>query len=353
MQNHNLCYTVIMMDWLEHSYKQTIQWLLEPDPGQPGVRYFALRDLMDVPEDDPKLQKARTAIMESGAVASILAAQEPEGYWVKRGAGYSPKYTGTVWQLIFLSQFGADGADKRIQMACDYLLSHAMTRQGVFSMSGFPSGFIHCLSGNLIAALIDLGRIHDERVRETIEKEAQFVTGEGISGATDSKMTPRYYSSGTSGPLFMCANNQHLPCAWGAVKTLLAFGKVLDAMQSGMVKRAIDQSISFLLEHDPALADYPSVYGPTPSANWFKFGYPLGYMSDVLQTVEALAAAGCINDQRLAGAVAMIESKQNKQKRWNQEYGYRSKMWFAPEKPGQPSKGVTLRALRILKAVHA
>jgi hypothetical protein len=34
------------------------------------------------------------------------------------------------------------------------------------------------------------------------------------------------------------------------------------------------------------------------------------------------------------------------------EYGYHGKMWADVEKKGQPSKWVTLRALRVVKGYH-
>ena len=45
---------------------------------------------------------------------AILAAQHEDGYWVKPGTGYRPKYQGTVWQLMFLAQLAADGSDERV-----------------------------------------------------------------------------------------------------------------------------------------------------------------------------------------------------------------------------------------------
>ena len=35
------------MDWLASLNGDPIPWLIEPDPANPGVRYFALRDLLD------------------------------------------------------------------------------------------------------------------------------------------------------------------------------------------------------------------------------------------------------------------------------------------------------------------
>ena len=92
----------------------SLSWLLEPDPQNPGVRYFALRDLLDRSPDELEVRQARKEMMTSGPVPVILATQHPDGYWVKPGGGYSPKYQGTVWQIIFLAELGADPTDDDI-----------------------------------------------------------------------------------------------------------------------------------------------------------------------------------------------------------------------------------------------
>ena len=74
-----------------------IPWLLEGDLQNPGVRYFALRDLLDRPEIDPEVVKAKTNTQTHGPVPAILSAQHPDGYWAQPGAGHSPSYTMTVW----------------------------------------------------------------------------------------------------------------------------------------------------------------------------------------------------------------------------------------------------------------
>jgi hypothetical protein len=153
-----------------------LEWLLEDDPANPGVRYFALRDLRDLPPDDARVVAARAAVMQSGPVPGILAAQQPQGYWQKPGPGYSTKYRGTVWQLIQLDRLGADPADPRVRTACEYVLRHTQSSSGGFGASGVaretppaPSLAIHCLHGNLLAALLNLGWLNDERVQRAIE----------------------------------------------------------------------------------------------------------------------------------------------------------------------------------------
>ncbi len=87
---------------------QALEWLLEQDEENPGVRYFALRDLQGQPVDAPEVIDARQSLMGKGPVPAILAAQDAAGYWEKPGTGYYPKYRGTAWSIIYLAQLGAD-----------------------------------------------------------------------------------------------------------------------------------------------------------------------------------------------------------------------------------------------------
>ena len=80
-------------------------WLLDRD--DPAARQLALHWLEDAPTDDPEVAAARAAGMVAPPIAPILDGQDTEGWWVKPGAGYAPKYTGTTWSLIFLDQLGA------------------------------------------------------------------------------------------------------------------------------------------------------------------------------------------------------------------------------------------------------
>src|SRR5690606_38970491 len=94
-------------------------------------------------------------------------------------------------------------------------------------------------------------------------------------------------------------------------------------------------------------ADYP--YTERVSPYWFKFGFPLSYWSDVLETAAVLAELGYGGDARLAPAIDLILSKQDAQGRWKLENSLNRKMWIDIEQRGKPSKWVTLRALRVLK----
>ena len=334
------------MSWQTQLQGDSIAWLLEKD--DPGVRYLALRDLKDLSADDRELRTARRAAHRQGPIAAILDAMEDEGYWFKAGPGYSPKYRGTVWSLILLAQLGASvEEDKRVARACAYLLDHNLCEGGQFSTSIAPSGTVDCLQGNLGWALREVG-CDDPRVKQAFEWMARTVTGEGIAPLTDMQADTRYYAY-KCGPNFACGVNGQLPCAWGAVKVMLAFSKVPVPQRTPLLKRAIQQGVAFLFSVDPASAAYPTRDGSKPDRRWWKFSFPVFYVTDLLQNVEALARLGYGRDKRLAHALTYIRDRQDEHGRWPLELDYQTWVNFGPKR--QPNKWVTLRALRALKAV--
>jgi hypothetical protein len=334
------------MAWQSQLKGDPFPWLLEPE--SPGARYLALRDILDTPADSPELSAARQAAHVEGPIATILAEMDPAGFWAEPGPGYNPKYRSTDWSVILLAQLGASaGQDGRITQACNYLLEHALAEGGQFTISGAPSGTVDCLQGNLCAALLDLG-YDDPRLESAFEWMARTVTGEGMAAKEDRQTALRYYA-GKCGPLFACGANNKLPCAWGGVKVMLAFSKWPQERRTPLIQRAIQQGVEFFLGTDPARAEYPSGWAPNPSGNWWKFGFPVFYVTDLLQNVEVLIRLGYADDPRLAGALKIIREKQDDQGRWVLEYDYTGKTWVDLGVKKQPNKWVTLRALQVLK----
>jgi hypothetical protein len=325
--------------------KNLFDWFLEPS--DIGVKYLALRDLFE--RDEKELMAANERAHTEGPIAQILAKMNKEGYWEQAGAGYYPKYTGTVWSVILLGQLGAlVKMDGRIAIACSYLLEHSLVKNGQFTVNGLPSGIADCLQGNLCGALLDLG-YEDPRIDKAFEWMARSVTGEGVAPMTDKSAPVRYYA-GKCGPNFACGANNKLPCAWGAVKVMRAFGKLPKGKRTTLINNAIRVGVDFLFSRDPAKADYPSGYSAKPSGNWWKFGFPMFYVTDILQIVEALVGLGYSKDPRLANAIKLIHDKQDNHGRWQLQYDYTDKTWIDFGPKNQPNKWVTLRALSVLKA---
>lgn len=330
----------------EQLYDDTISWLLEPN--SPDVRYLALRDLLELSSDDNEMLASKDLAHREGPIAAILNEMNESGYWIEAGPGYNPQYRSTVWAIIMLGQLGASvQLDKRIEQACNYLLDNSLTENGQFTRTGTPSGTIDCLQGNLCTAMLDLG-FYDTRIEKAFEWMARSITGDGVAPMKDKKAPIRYYS-GKCGPDFVCGANNKLPCAWGAVKVMLAFGKLPPEKRTDLIKNAIQKGIDFLLGIDPAEASYPSGWSNKPSGNWWKFGFPVFYITELLQNIEALVRSGYGNDPRLSNAIKIIRDKQDMDGRWALEYDYASKTGIDFGKKEQANKWVTTRAIWVLK----
>jgi hypothetical protein len=240
--------------------------------------------------------------------------------------------------------------DPRIKTGCQYLLENAMTAHGQFSIygSGAPSGTIDCLQGNLLAALLSVG-FKDHRLDVAFEWMARSITGEGVDSQDDKTNPIRYYQY-NSGPGFTCKINGNHDCAWGGIKEMLAFSYLPLEQRTPLMERAINRGVEILFSVDPVTAKYPTKDGKPPSRNWWKFGFPVFYISDMLQNLEALVRLGYGNDPRLTNALDYIREKQDEDGRWSLDYDYNDRTWFNFGEKKQPNKWVTYRALKVLKA---
>ena len=337
------------MLWQDQLKGDSLAWLLEAET--PAVRYLALRDLLDFPSADPELRAARRIAHQEGPIAAILAAMDPEGYWAKPGAGYNPKYRSTVWSIILLAQLGASVAeDPRIARACAYLLDHALAEGGQFSTSGPPSGTARLLAGQPLLVPAGAG------LRRSPPGECVRVDGPHRHRRRESRLRTtgrrrsRYYA-GKCGPTFACGANNKLPCAWGAVKVMLALGRLPERASHARSSSAPSSRASISSSASiPPRRPIPPDGAPSPAATGGSSVSRSFYVTDLLQLAEALVAVGYGQDPRLARTLALIRDKQDAQGRWPLEYDYAGKTWVDFGAKKQPNKWVTLRALRVLKA---
>jgi prenyltransferase beta subunit len=164
-----------MITWKSFLKNDSINWLLENN--NPSVRYLTLMDILNKSNKNSEVIESKKKIMESGLIQKILSKQNPKGYWFEPENFYiKRKYKGTVWNLIILAEIGADGNDKRIKKACEFILNNSQNKEsGGFAYSALKSGggadskVLPCLSGNMVWSLICFGYIDDFRVQKGIE----------------------------------------------------------------------------------------------------------------------------------------------------------------------------------------
>jgi hypothetical protein len=276
-----------MGEWKSVLKADSVDWLLEKD--NPSVRYFALSQILDKPQNSSEVQIAKKEIMITDVVPKILAKQHDGGYWEAPEKFYTAKYKGTVWQLIILSELGADGNDARVNRACEFILANSQDRKsGGFSAwlsvnmgGGRYSGVLPCLTGNMVCSLIRLGYLDDSRVKRGIEwtvKYQRFDDGE----AYPPKIWP--YEKATS-----CFGKHS--CQMGVVKSLKALAEIPAERRSAAVVDTIERGVEYLFKHHIYRRSHDLSRFSKPG--WLRLGFPLMYQTDVLEILSILTKLGC------------------------------------------------------------
>jgi hypothetical protein len=321
----------------------TIDWLLEAD--NPSVRYFTLVDILGEPANGSAASAARLAIMEQGLVPQLLAMQNSDGSWFEPQKFYTNKYGGTVWCLLLLAELGAEPNDPRVQKACAFILEHSWNRElGGFSYqasvkgSGLAGGVIPCLTGNMVYSLIKLGCGTDERVLRAIDWINAWQRADDNEGP------------GPAGPIYdrleVCWGRHS--CHMGVAKTLKALAAIPAGQRDPATVAKIGELAEYFLKHHLYKKSHQLAEVAKPG--WLKPGFPLMYQTDILELLGLFADLQ-IRDPRLADALAILRGKRRPDGSWLLENTFNGKMAVTIEQKGEPSKWITLKALRVLRAL--
>ncbi len=335
-----------MGDWKTMLKADPTDWLLEEE--SPSVRYFALVELLDLPEEDAKVREAKHRIMQAGLVPEILQKQEEAEYRKAYPRFYTAKYEGLVWQLIVLAELGADAADPRIQEQCEYIFSHSQEPvDGGFAMhtagkkgGGRITEVIPCLTGNMVWSLIRLGYLDDPRLQKGIDWITTFMRfNDGQDADPQASPYDRYE---------MCWGKH--TCHMGVVKALKALSAIPEERRTQAVKDTIDKAAGFMLIHH--IYKRSHTLNRTSKPGWCKFGFPLMYQTDVLEILDILTGLK-IRDSRMNEAMDLMISKQDDIGRWRIENAYSGDRLLIPmAQKDKQSKWLTLRAMRVLKRYY-
>jgi hypothetical protein len=282
--------------------------------------------------------------MRTGVVPRILELQEPEGCWGKPDSFYTGKYRSTVWQLIILAEHRADGRDARVRRACEFILAHSQDpASGGFSQKrakrrggGLPSEVIPCLTGNLVWSLLRLGYQDDERVWHGIDWMTRHLRFDDGGSAPPREWPYERWE--------MCYGRHS--CLMGVVKGLKALAAIPEARRSSAVRRTIRSAVDFLLRHRIYRRSHQLSRVAKPG--WTRFGFPRMYQTDVLEVVRLLVGLGCV-DRRLDDAMALVSSRRQPDGRWLLQDTFNGSFLADIERKGEPSKWITLNALRALR----
>lgn len=301
-----------MQDWQKLLNGDPLPWLLDPE--NPSVRYWTLIDILDRSANDPEVQGARAAISQQPLVKKLFSLQHPEGYW---GDDETKPQTalGAVTVLSLLYMHGVI-PDKRTTAGCDSFLKFCQHESGGFSLTKkLRSGIFPCTTAEHLRFLVYFGLGNDPRVRAAFD----FIIEDM---ASDDALD--------------CGRYQHRDCLWGAIACLNGLTVLPHEMRSEQSERVVKRLADALLDTE---YDFEGEH-----KRWFTFGVPRVW--DLLSALKALAAHDYSQDPRFVTLLKLILNCQDNQGRWI--CGSVSRTWVI-EKRNQPSKWVTLDAIRVLK----
>jgi hypothetical protein len=330
------------MSWTDNLKGYPLNWLLKPS--DPSVRFWALQQLLDRPLDAPDVRDAQDAVMESHPVRAILDAQSPEGHWGNPEDMYNPKYRATTHCLLVLAELGSKrtpAIERGIEHVFDFqrdsghfFMGKPKTRRGYASK--VTDGC--CLDANVLHYLNHFGYMDDPHTQKTI----RFLLDDHASEEGGWKC--RAYPID---PAKVFASN----CFMGAAKVLRTFAAIPSKQRSSEMNAVIDREVESVLENGV----YRYLRNPDGSrkdkAGWKRFGFPLFYQSDALEVLDALTRLG-VRDPRMEPAINLILDAQQGDGSWLLKHTFNGKMWADIDVKHEPSKWITLRALRVLKRYH-
>jgi len=304
-----------------------ISWLLDSDP---SIRWQVMRDLTGAPADEVAAERARVAA--EGWGAQLLALQAPDGRW--GGAAWNRGWDSTMHVLTLLREMGLDPASDEAQRAVG-LVRDRVTWRGCGPPEADDNPFFAgetepCINGQVAAS----GAYFGQDVQGIIDRllDEQLPDGgwncEAANGSTRSSFNTT-----------ICVLEALLEWerASGAdpVVTQARLRGQEYLLERGLLRR---RSTGDLIERDRK-----------GGAVWTRLAFPTWWHYDVLRGLDYLRSAGVAPDERVAEAVAIVESKRDANGRWPLEARYPGVMPIAiDEGEGEPNRWNTLRALRVL-----
>ncbi len=309
-----------------------IDWLLDADP---AIRWQVRRDLMGAPEVVWAPERAR--VETEGWGARLLTLQDPDGQWA--GGAFFPAgfgrsdweaegqpWTTTAHVLNELRQLGLDPASASARRTVALVGANSRWDEGG---QPFWSGEVEeCINGRTVADGAyfgaDVGGIVARLLGE-IQPDGGW-NCERVNGSRRSS----YHTT------------------INVLEGLLAFERAGGGSPELRAARAGGEA--FLLERD--LFRRRSTGAPA-DPKFLSFTHPGRWHYGVLRALDYFRAAalhaGTRPDPRLAPAIEHLRARRGANGRWPLDWQPRGRVWFEMEDgAGQPSRWITLRALRVL-----
>ena len=322
------------MSTIEGPSTRTVEWLMA---GDPAIRWQVLRDLLDAPA--PQVRNERARIATEGFGATLLALQASDGRW--GGVAWNRGWSSTMHALILLSEFGADPDDPRVRAAVDRVAAH-VTWTGCAPPecdgNAFFAGEIEpCINGQVAR----VGAHFRQDVHALIARLCREQLADGGWNCDAEFGSTRSSFNTTLCVLEALREYRQTFGAAASIATALARGHEYLLERRLFRRRSTGEVIAF----DRKMG----VESQAATPSFTRVAFPTGWHYDVLWALDYLRGAGVAPDPRVDEAVRLVRAAAV-DGRWSPAVTYPGEMLLdLGERDGQPSRWLTLRALRVLR----
>jgi hypothetical protein len=296
-------------------------WLCDDD-ADPAVRWQALRDLRDASPSTLDAERARIA--RDGLGARILAAQASDGAWHE---GDAPLWLPTLRTMILWRLTGIDPTAPAVAAAIERLAT-GFRWDASFGARPFFEGEVEpCINGNTLALGAYFGR-PSAALAERLLRD-QLADG-GWNCEAPRSVRSSFHST-------ICV-----------LEGLLDYERTAaSSAEAAVIAEARRRGEAYLL--DRHLLRRRST-GELAAPGFAQLGFPTAYSYNALRGLDYLRTTGARPDERIAEAVQLLRDRRQPDGRWLLDAALTEGI-VVPigEQVGQPSRWITLRALRVLR----
>jgi hypothetical protein len=289
--------------------------------GDPAIRFQTSRDLLDAKKEDVRIH--RMYIELEGWGKQLLELQDADGTWNKTFA--KPEFTATIWPLTILRRMGLERDNQRARNSA-ILLLEGLQSDGGIKFNNYDDSEV-CISA-LVLSAASYFRITDKR------RDAIF------EYLIESQMDDKGWN-----------------CQWKSDATHSSFHTTLLVLeglreyavvkkeQLSLINDLMAEGNEFLLNHSLFLSHKT---GDVADPALLEMAYPEHWRYDVLSALDYFQSINHPYDIRFNSAIDFVKLREN-DGFWFLDLVHLGDNLIDFETPGEPSRWMTLKVMRVLK----
>lgn len=296
-----------------------IQWLLQ---GDVSIQYQVFRDLLNEERED-----LRKKISKEGWGARFLSLQKENKHWGIKY--YQPKWTSTHYTLLDLKNLSINPETEILQKTVKMLLKNEKGSDGGINPAGTIKNSDVCLNG-MFLNFASYFRANQNELHSIVD----FILSQNMKDGG-----------------FNCHFNRKGAKHSSLHSTLSVAEGIREYYLNGYTYRldelleAEKSSQELILLHKLFISDKT---GEVISKKFLSLSYPSRWRYDILRALDYFRNVKILYDPGMKPAIDVL-LKKRKNNVWKLQAKHPGKVHFDMEKPGEPSRWNTLRALRVLK----